>query len=600
MSSLAIRLALRGAAIAIAILAFADPAFVRSRHDRIVVAVTVGHGMGEGTTQDRALAARIRERLARDFDVVAGAYPGADALVVAGDRLPPDATEFRMSAFAIVPDAAVTVESVGVPPAASMDGVAGVRAGVRARGVRGRVVTTTLVADGVPVDRVSRKVESDDERLDVILRAPTIGRDVMPLRVAVRVDGLDLAADADAAVRVDTARWAVLVHDTRPSWMSTFVRRALERDRRFAVSTRIGASKDFALATGGAPRLTDAAGRDRFDAIVVGAADGLSAADAAALDDFMRRRGGSVVLLLDAADAADAAPVARLTGVRQWISYERALAAVAAPRTDSAGLPLLRIAEAVWPASLPPVAEPLGVARAARTGGDSAARPVVWALPVGAGHLVVSGALDGWRYRDSGQSQFDDFWRSVVAAEAARAWPPLDVAVTPAVARPGDRVEVSVVVRAAALGATASERGTGAVAPAPVAASVSARLGDTPLRLVPDAASGRLVAFARARRTALVTAQAGGFEARAPMVVAADAAPAGDGQSDALAAWVQSRGGAVIRESGLAALPDALLGAVRPAVRVEPWHPFRSAWWIVPFALLLSAEWYLRRRGALA
>ena len=31
-----------------------------------------------------------------------------------------------------------------------------------------------------------------------------------------------------------------------------------------------------------------------------------------------------------------------------------------------------------------------------------------------------------------------------------------------------------------------------------------------------------------------------------------------------------------------------------PALQVR--HPMRSAWWILPFAMCLSAEWWLRRR----
>jgi hypothetical protein len=39
---------------------------------------------------------------------------------------------------------------------------------------------------------------------------------------------------------------------------------------------------------------------------------------------------------------------------------------------------------------------------------------------------------------------------------------------------------------------------------------------------------------------------------------------------------------------------------VRVVPRAETWHPMRSAWWIIPFALALSGEWWLRRRRGLA
>jgi hypothetical protein len=34
--------------------------------------------------------------------------------------------------------------------------------------------------------------------------------------------------------------------------------------------------------------------------------------------------------------------------------------------------------------------------------------------------------------------------------------------------------------------------------------------------------------------------------------------------------------------------------------RPERWHPMRSMWWLLPFALALSSEWWLRRRRGLA
>ena len=47
------------------------------------------------------------------------------------------------------------------------------------------------------------------------------------------------------------------------------------------------------------------------------------------------------------------------------------------------------------------------------------------------------------------------------------------------------------------------------------------------------------------------------------------------------------------RDARLARLADAL-----EAARVEG-RPMRSAWWILPFAACLSAEWWLRRRRGL-
>jgi hypothetical protein len=62
--------------------------------------------------------------------------------------------------------------------------------------------------------------------------------------------------------------------------------------------------------------------------------------------------------------------------------------------------------------------------------------------------------------------------------------------------------------------------------------------------------------------------------------------------------WVRSRGGRVVESSRLEGLLPAVRAAVAPAARRAPWHPMRSAWWLLPFAGLLAFEWYLRRRGA--
>ena len=53
------------------------------------------------------------------------------------------------------------------------------------------------------------------------------------------VDGARDTLLYDVLVNVPDSRRTVLFFDRRPSWMSTFVRRAVERDPRFAVTSRI-------------------------------------------------------------------------------------------------------------------------------------------------------------------------------------------------------------------------------------------------------------------------------------------------------------------------------------------------------------------------
>src|SRR5205823_5190929 len=107
----------------------------------------------------------------------------------------------------------------------------------------------------------------------------------------------------------------------------------------------------------------------------------------------------------------------------------------------------LKATEIARPAEMPPEADVVG--------GD-AAKPLVWTLPVGAGLLQVSGALDAWRYRDRGTSGFDAFWTTVLAGAADRALPAIQVELSSHAVRPGERVAIAATVRDAAL--TASNR----------------------------------------------------------------------------------------------------------------------------------------------
>src|SRR5207244_5320257 len=108
-------------------------------------------------------------------------------------------------------------------------------------------------------------------------------------------------------------------------------------------------------------------------------------------------------------------------------------------------------------------------------------------MPRGAGRLIVSGAMDAWRWRAAGQASFDRFWQSLIAGLALAAPPTVDVDVAPAILRPGEQADVIVRTRGRSAG------------------SVGATIDrDQPLRLWPDAEPGvyrgRLTAPARPGR----------------------------------------------------------------------------------------------------
>ena len=97
-----------------------------------------------------------------------------------------------------------------------------------------------------------------------------------------------------------------------------------------------------------------------------------------------------------------------------------------------------------------------------------------------------------------------------------------------------------------------------------------------------------------------MTVSADGMSTTAPLVVVANASHPTPDDRDLVTAWTASRGGRAMSASQLAELSAEVKRAIHPTPRRETWYPMRSAWWIVPFALLLSAEWWLRRRNGLA
>jgi hypothetical protein len=177
--------------------------------------------------------------------------------------------------------------------------------------------------------------------------------------------------------------------------MSTFVRRALEGDPRFVVTSRVLTSRGASTTAGQAPEsLGTRPSLDPFQTVIVGAPETLTAADVAGLEAFMRERGGTVILLVDEAVASPA--LRSLSGVERW---------TAASQAEPTGTP--PASETYSPSAIPPWSQSVGHA--------------VWTMPVGRGHLVISGQLDGWRYRDRDAAAFDTFWQRTTADAAAAA-----------------------------------------------------------------------------------------------------------------------------------------------------------------------------------
>src|SRR5204863_4930353 len=83
------------------------------------------------------------------------------------------------------------------------------------------------------------------------------------------------------------------------------------------------------------------------------------------------------------------------------------------------------------------------------SGADSSS--VIVSMPRGDGRLVVSGALDAWRFRADDDGAFDRFWQSTIAGLALAVRPPIDVTVVPATLKPGERGDIIVRARGMAV-----------------------------------------------------------------------------------------------------------------------------------------------------
>lgn len=597
--------ALRLTALVIAIAAILDPALTRERGDHATLAL-----IAASDTAQSARIESVRRTLARDFDVVVGPFSAADAAVVVGGGIPDGAAQFSGPVFAVRRSrsaAVATVERLTAPGPVRGGSRATVVADVRVRGAVGRTLGATLRADGIVVDTAAVRVTSADTVLSLAFEVPLVSPRATVVRVAAGFTG-SVAADsgiADGLIEIAARPWSVLVHDARASWASTFVRRALERDDRFDLSSRIATSRGVLSLSGAGSRargvsgatgpggvgglggLTAGARLDAHDLIIVGAPDALSADEVSALERFLRQRGGAVILLLDSPDAG---PWQRLAGGGNWSERDGGEPlVVSAAAGDSTRL---RAAEFVWPARLPAGATAL--AHTALSTRDSVQRPVVWSTPVGAGLLVVSGALDAWRFRDASQSAFDAFWREAAAAAALGALPAVSARANAQVVAPGALVTIDATHRAAALGATSS------AGPAPITrVRATAEIAGERVALSPAVSVGALSSTFRAPSQPgryEVSVASGADSVAIPVVVVADARPP-IGPRAALDALVAVSGGRSFDDDELGALTTALKSAIRPAVHPEPWHPMRSPWWILPFALLLSAEWWLRRRS---
>lgn len=576
----------RTLALAIPAVAAIDPAITVTRPSRPVIAILAGRA-----PDDSALATRLARELAHDATPVLAPLPGADATVVVGAHVPAHAADIASPAYAIVPDLArpaATLDAVSAPPRAALDSRVPVAISARVLGARGRTMAFTLRVAGVVVDRVERAVASDDDRARADLAFVPTATGAARVEVSAGLVGGASPVTTGLVIDVRDARTAVLFYDPRPSWMSTFVRRAIERDPRFVVTSRIVTSRNISTDAGQPPaNLDDRAALAPYAVVVVGAPEALSDHDVTGLEAFMRRRGGSVVFAMDQHSPG---PYERLLAASSWGGASGRPLAVTPVQPDGGAL---RASELAWPTDLPPGADV--VATSAPTA-ETIAHPAVWRSAVGAGQLLVSAAFDAWQFRDEPGSPFDVFWQRAIADAAAHVAPALDLRLTQAQLAPGETTELHVVVREASLGVA---DGT------PVRTEVSAAAGASgkeSVLLWPEGAVGCFRGTIHAPSKPglyAVSVTANGVRETVPYAVARGAAHAEGDDRDLVAGWTVARGGRVYDVAHLTELRDAVLRSARGSPERVPWHPMRSGWWIAPFALALGVEWYTRRRRGL-
>ncbi len=573
-------------AVGVALVAALDPPLTTARRVQPEIAL-----VESDSSSDAAVAARVARELSSDYTIVRGAYSGAAASVLVGDRLPAAAEDLAAPVFAVLPElpaSTIALEAVQAPARAPLNARVPVTVRARIRGGAGRTVEVTLRSGGLLVDHGTSVVASNDTLLDLPLTFVPTATGAVMLRVTAEFAGEAAGAAADVLVDVREKRWAVLFFDARPSWMATFVRRAIERDARFVVSSRVVTSHNVSTDAGRPPAsLGDPLALALFDAIVVGAPEALGPTDVGGLDAFLRSRGGGVLLLVDHRAAG---PWQRLAGVTRWAAAS-AGSGIAIQRV-APGEGGLRATEVMWPALLPEGADVLAESLP-QAGDTTQRRPVVWRSPVGPGRLVISGALDAWEFRDPAVAAFDLFWQTVIADAADDAPPLVDARVAQPLLAPGETTDVLVTVRDAALASLGDH-----ALRASVGAAIDGPASSHPIRLWPEPATGQFRGSLRAPATPgtyEVRVIGNGTTETVPIIVASDVARVTPPARDLVRVWARAHGGRALDEAQLASLRPLLAQRIRPTTRRVTWHPMRSTWWLLPFVLLLGLEWWARR-----
>ncbi len=574
--------------------AVVDPGCTVNRRPRLEVVVV-------GNLPD-AIGTRMIGRVAAGApwaDVVDASRP-----VAAADTAPTPAARI------VIGDAVPVLRAVRARPAAltvrADDPALGLAwVGAPARVVAGLQAAVAVHVDGVPPGsgrvRISLRDESSNlERghLDVDAAAATNGRlqadvpwlatRVGPSRLLVEAayaaasgDGRSLPSEGVApgvvrpatpvTVPVDVLppELAVAVLEARPAWGARFARLAVADIDRLRLTTEVRTSPGVVVrtASSSADRPTPASDPAVW---LVGGVEALTPADVTRLERAARDSGRAVVLLLDGEPGSG--PWRRL-----WPGPTGRMRSAARPIWGHLAGHRWKLRE--W---LEPILS-TGVVPLAYL--DSGSVPFIAGRALGAGRVVLVGALDAWRWRADADVEFEAGWRAIIQRLAADVPPPVEV-ISWATGPLARTLHVEVRLRPD----VASRAGM-------VVRAITDATGEQPLPLV-RLAEGRWRGAMRIPRVSSPRVDVDvrdGTEVVGQVRTVVDAAPpAAPGSWEDVVRHQAGLGALAADASSLPRTLEALRG--RLALRaVGPWHPTRTVWFAALALTLLGAEWMLRR-----
>ena len=213
----------------------ARPVVRGTRSDGVAV---VDHG------STRTLATLVHDALAPGFEVVSWRDPSADAwIVVAEDEeaevplLPPG-----VALSLVVPASsarAVRLERLDAPARVAPHTRARLSVTLAARGLEGMTARVAARVGTLEMGHIDHRVTRPDERFtarfDLLLPHAGVNHVTVEAPGGGAAGPDDRLSRAGVAIVVDAHPVPVLVFEARPSWTTTFARRGLEQDARFAI-----------------------------------------------------------------------------------------------------------------------------------------------------------------------------------------------------------------------------------------------------------------------------------------------------------------------------------------------------------------------------